>query len=128
IYLDPADRRQWQGTIEEPGAIRSFEAAVRRFDGAVIWVRFTARAVSGADGQVLHYEGALEDVTDRRRAEEALRASEERFRSLVQNASDLISILSPEGVVSYESPSHQRVLGLEPEEHADRSLLDLVHP
>jgi diguanylate cyclase (GGDEF)-like protein/PAS domain S-box-containing protein len=132
IYLDPAARRQWQGqwqgTTEGDGAIRSFEAAVRRFDGEVIWVRFTARAVCGAGGEVLHYEGALEDVTDRRRAEEALRASEERFRSLVQNASDLISILSPEGVVRYESPSHRRVLGLEPEEHAGCSLLDLVHP
>jgi diguanylate cyclase (GGDEF)-like protein/PAS domain S-box-containing protein len=128
IYLDPAERRQWQGTIAGAGAIRSFEAAVRRYDGEIIWVRFTVRAVSGPDGGVLYYEGALEDVTDRRRAEEALRASEERFRSLVQNASDLISILSPEGVVRYESPSHQRLLGLEPEEHAGRNLLDLVHP
>ncbi len=100
----------------------------RRLDGAVIWVRFTVRAVRGEAGEILHYEGALEDVTDRRRAEEALRASEERFRSLVQNASDLISILDADGTVRYESPSHGRVLGLEPEAHAGRSLLDLVHP
>jgi diguanylate cyclase (GGDEF)-like protein/PAS domain S-box-containing protein len=128
IYLDPEDRRRWQRRMEGAGAVQSFEAAVRRFDGAVIWVRFTARAVPGEDGGVLRYEGVLEDVTDRRRAEEALRASEERFRSLVQNASDLISILTAEGVVRYQSPSHQRLLGLDPEVDTGRSLLDLVHP
>ncbi len=86
------------------------------------------RAIRGEESRILRYEGALEDVTDRRRAEEALRASEERFRSLVQNASDLISILDADGIVRYESPSHQRVLGLYPEEHAGRNVLDLVHP
>ena len=100
------------GPSRAPARCRASRPRVRRRrDGAVIWVRFTVRAVRGAQGEVLHYEGALEDVTDRRHAEEALRASEERFRSLVQNASDLISILSADGTVRYESPSHQRVLG-----------------
>ncbi|MFL6258109.1 MAG: EAL domain-containing protein [Thermoanaerobaculia bacterium] len=129
LYLDPEDRSRWQRSFAESGPVQSFEARVRRrLDGAVIWVRFTVRAVRGEAGEILHYEGALEDVTGRRNAEEALRASEERFRSLVQNASDLISILDADGTVRYESPSHQRVLGLEPETHVGRSLVGLVHP
>jgi len=89
LYLDPDDRHRWQRAFEGPGSVRSFEARVRRrLDGVVIWVRFTVRAVRGEEGEILHYEGALEDITDRRRAEEGLRASEERFRSLVQNASE----------------------------------------
>jgi diguanylate cyclase (GGDEF)-like protein/PAS domain S-box-containing protein len=128
LYLDPEDRLRWQRAFEGSGPVQSFEARVRRHaDGEAIWVRFTVRAVRGEAGEVLHYEGALEEVTDRRRAEEALRASEERFRSLVQNASDLISILDADGTVRYESPSHLRVLGLAPETHAGRSLLELVH-
>src|SRR4051794_27797847 len=129
LYLDPEDRRRWQRAFAEPGTVQqSFEARIRRrLDGTVIWVRFTVRAVRGEEGEILFYEGALEDVTARRDAEEALRVSEERFRSLVQNASDLISILDADGTVRYESPSHQRVLGLEPETHVGRSLLDLVH-
>ncbi len=128
IYVDREDRQRWQRSMGL-GSVQSFEARVRRFnDGLIIWVRFTVRAIRGEGGRILHYEGALEDVTDRRSAEEALRASEERFRSLVQNASDLVSILDADGVVRYESPSHQRVLGLFPEEHAGRNVLDLVHP
>ena len=128
LYQDPEDRRRWQQAIAAAASAQSFEARVRRFDGVVIWVRFTVRAFRGDDGEILRYEGALEDITDRHRAEEALRASEERFRSLVQNASDLICILDARGIVRYESPSHCRVLGSEPEEHVGRSLPELVHP
>jgi diguanylate cyclase (GGDEF)-like protein/PAS domain S-box-containing protein len=128
LYEDPEDRNRWQQVIRSAGSAQSFEARVRRFDGDVIWVRFTVRAVRGDDGEILRYDGALEDITDRHRAEEALRSSEERFRSLVQNASDLICILDAQGIVRYESPSHQRVLGSEPEEHVGRSLPEMVHP
>lgn len=127
-YVDPEDRRRWQRALASAGSAQSFEARLRRYDGSIIWARFTVRAFRGDNGEILRYEGALEDVTDRRRAEEALRASEERFRSLVQNASDLISILDDDGVVRYESPSHQRVLGNGTEEHAGRNMRDLVHP
>jgi diguanylate cyclase (GGDEF)-like protein/PAS domain S-box-containing protein len=129
IYCDPEDRRRWQRVLEEStGPVQSFEARVRRYDGSAIWVRFSVQGFRDRGGKVLRYEGALEDVTDRRRAEEALRESEERFRALVQNATDMISILDPGANVLYESPSHQRILGHPPEERLGRSALDLIHP
>src|SRR5262249_9818173 len=77
LYLDPEERHRWQRSFAESGPVQSFEAWVRRrMDGEAIWVRFTVRAVRGEGGEILHYEGALEDVTGRRHAEEALRASE----------------------------------------------------
>jgi diguanylate cyclase (GGDEF)-like protein/PAS domain S-box-containing protein len=130
MYFDPADRHQWQVSLESEDQVpvQTFEARLRRHQGTVIWARFTLQAFRDADGQILRYEGALEDVTARRQAEEALRASEERFRALVQNASDLIGILEQSGSVRYESPSHQRVLGHAPDEHQGKSFLELVHP
>jgi diguanylate cyclase (GGDEF)-like protein/PAS domain S-box-containing protein len=129
IYYDPEDRRRWQSTLaSEAGSAQTFEARVRRYDSEVIWVRFSVRAVRDEAGRIERYEGALEDVTDRRRAEEALRASEERFRALVANASDMIAIVDREGTILYESPSHGRILGVEPGEHLGRSLPEIVHP
>ncbi|HET9227324.1 MAG TPA: EAL domain-containing protein [Thermoanaerobaculia bacterium] len=137
IYYNPEDRQRWQRSFEEDDregetgiggiGIRSFETRVRRPDGAIIWVRFSLRAFRDEEGKILRYEGALEDITDRRRAQDALRASEERFRALVQNASDMISILDPEGAVLYASPSHHRLLGHPSESFVGGSYLDFVH-
>ncbi len=129
IYFDPDDRLRWQRLVEaESGSgVSAFEARVRRYDGTVIWVRFSLRAYRDDQGKILRYEGALEDVTGRRVAEEALRASEERFRALVQNASDMISILELDGTLRYASPSHQRLLGHSAGDLIGGNLLDLVH-
>jgi PAS domain S-box-containing protein len=56
----------------------------------------------------------LHNITERRRAEDALRSSEDRFRSLVQNAQDIITVHDQNLVVTYESPSVSRLLGYEP--------------
>jgi PAS domain S-box-containing protein len=61
-------------------------------------------------------------------AERALRASEERFRSLIEHGSDTITILDADGRIAYASPPIERVLGYHAEEMRGRSALDYVHP
>ena len=63
----------------------------------------------------------IHDITERWR-------SEERFRSLVQNASDLITVISPDTTVLYQSPAARRILGYDPEELVAAKLVDFVHP
>jgi diguanylate cyclase (GGDEF)-like protein/PAS domain S-box-containing protein len=74
------------------------------------------------------YAALTAEVDERKAAEQALRASEERFRSLVQNSSDVISIVDADGAVRYHSESVRRVLGYDPGELVDGDPLTLVHP
>ncbi|MBI3360334.1 MAG: PAS domain S-box protein [Chloroflexi bacterium] len=72
LYDIPDDRKRWEALMNRDGLVRDFEARVRRSDGAVIWVRDSARAVRDAKGHVLYYEGSWEDISQRKQAEEAL--------------------------------------------------------
>ncbi len=101
-------------------------------NGEEKWVWEQGQGVFGADGALQCLEGFITDVTDRMRAAEALRESEERFRRLAENAQDLIYRyeLLPQRRFSFVSPSATAITGYTPEEHyADPDLgAGLVHP
>jgi len=65
---------------------------------------------------------------ERKKADDALKSSEERFKLLIENALDLITILDVDGTMRYVSPSHKRILGYEDEELLGRRVFDFVHP
>jgi diguanylate cyclase (GGDEF)-like protein/PAS domain S-box-containing protein len=78
-------------------------------------------------GKLLLY-AIIHDVTERIRAEEALRRSETYFRTVIENASEIISILQPDGRILYNSPSIERVLGYKTAKAVDGNLYNFVHP
>lgn len=79
LYVKPETLRHWETVMEEQGIVRSFEARLRRHDGEIIWVRDTARAILDDDGKLLHYEGSLEDITERKRTEAALQDAQQKL-------------------------------------------------
>lgn len=71
---------------------------------------------------------AIEVALVRRDMERKLRDSERRFRLLIENAQDLITVLGPDGTIRFESPSVRRVLGYDPAELRDETVFDYCHP
>jgi PAS domain S-box-containing protein len=69
-----------------------------------------------------------DEIAERERIEQVLRRSEEHFRSLIENASDVITIIDSNGTILYESPSVERVLGLKPQTLIGANALSLTHP
>ena len=75
-------------------------------------------------------EGALREwghVIERRRAEEALQSSEEHFRSLIENALDIITVVDEQGTIHYASPSMERVLGYSSQDRIGTNMFGLLH-
>jgi len=126
-YVDPEERRRWSAMLDNAAGVVEIDLHHRRQDGAMIWLRDTARAVRDADGRTMYYEGALQDVTERVRAEEAVRRSEARFRSLIENAHDGVLILSRDGGIIYQSPAIERLLGYPAALAGNVRPFDLIH-
>ena len=80
------------------------------------------------DGKPKYLLGISEDITERKRSEDQLRENEEYYRSVVENAHDLIIETDYGGSFIYVSPNHESILGYEPEELVGKSIFDKIHP
>ena len=129
--IHPDDR----GKIDEmdrkhltEGAAYDVEYRVIWPDGSLHWLRERAQSVRNAHGRVIRLLGVTMDVTDRKAAEEALRQSEVRFRSLVEHSSDLITVVDAARIRRYASPSYEQVLGYHPDELIGSPIDEINHP
>ncbi len=87
-YLNSEDRETFRQTMEAKGEISDFEVQLQKRDGSPIWASIKARAVRDEKGGIHHFEGLLEDITQRKHAEKALRKSEERYRTILNEMSE----------------------------------------
>jgi PAS domain S-box-containing protein len=69
IYCDPKRREEFKDQLEEFGVVRDFEHQVFRKDGSKIWIAVNARVVRNNEGEVLYYEGTVQEISERKRAE-----------------------------------------------------------
>ena len=124
LYLRPEDRQAFLAAVEEHKHLAGREACYRRADGAPLWVLESASWV--ADRNVI--EGTMVDITERRQAEEMLRAREHRFRALIENSTEAIALADPTGTFIFASENTERVLGYKPADLLRRKFQDLLHP
>ena len=93
-------RSMFKEWLEREGQITGLESAWTRKDGTTLFFRENARAIRDDSGNILYYEGTIEDITERKKAEEELRESEERYRNIVELAPDGIVTTDLKGVIT----------------------------
>lgn len=110
IYAHTEQRAELLRRIEEHGQYSAQEFQMFRKDGTTIWVCDNSRAVKDARGRTLYFEGTLQNITGRKRAEEALLRSEEKYRLLVDMSQDGV-FLSQAGKLVYVNRAFAQMLG-----------------
>jgi two-component system NtrC family sensor kinase len=105
-----------QSIVETGKALVNVEQRETYPDGREGWASTTKLPLRDARGAIIGTLGISHDITVRRRAEEALRESEERWRTLMDNSQEMVMLVDRDGLFVYASPSVQRWLGHEPGE------------
>ncbi len=129
--LHPDDRplaaKAFQELLSAPGTTRSIQARFLARDGTYIWVEVLAVNMLN-DPIVQGIVMDTRDITDRRRIEEELHRNEQRYRTLVQNSSDIIVVIDEQGTNQYISSSYEKITGYTIQERLGQRSTDLVHP
>jgi PAS domain S-box-containing protein len=99
------ERKKFIEQIELHGEVTGLESAWNRQDGSVVYIRESARAIRDPNGTTLYYDGSVEDISERKRAEEELSRSEEKYRSIFENVQDVYYEVTFDGTILEISPS-----------------------
>ena len=112
------------------GEIETYQMEKRYFhkQGSTVWVLLSVSLVRTAEGEPLHFVLQIQNITDQKLAEHALRQSEAEYRLLADNSNDMIVRIGTDGVRRYASPACRQLLGFEPEELIGESPLSVIHP
>ncbi len=93
IYVNPYERDEFQKIMQERGLVKGFELQVYRRDRTTIWVQMDARAVQNSSGDILYYEGIIQDISDRKRQKEILEEMvKERTTELANANAEIIAL------------------------------------
>jgi phosphoserine phosphatase RsbU/P len=131
-HTHPDDRERQRAMIAElrAGRINEFTLEKRYIhkDGHVIWSNLTVVALRDEHGRLTQQFSMMEDITERREAEQRLRRSEQRFRRFVENANEILYSLTSAGVLVFVSPIWTAKLGHAVEDVVGHSITEYLHP
>jgi len=130
-YIHPSFLRamhdKFQEVLQSPNSEKNIDVKMRHINDEYIWIEVKAKNMFHNE----YVKGiliSLRDITYRKKAEEIISLSEQRFKGLVQSGADMIAILDVNCVVQYTSPTIKTIIGIDPATLNGKNILDHVHP
>ncbi|MCJ7801341.1 MAG: PAS domain S-box protein, partial [Candidatus Marinimicrobia bacterium] len=125
LYVSPSTRKLFSNKLQDKGSVKNEEIRLLRKDGNTFIGSVTATAVKNEDGRVIHYDGLVEDITERAELRIKLQENEEKFRSIVFNSPSIIMQADRHGIISFINYKYS---GFERENIIGKSIYDLIPP
>jgi len=126
IYVHPAARAEYQSLMQRDGMVREFEYQVRARDGAVLWLSDSATAVRDETGEIIRYEGTVRDITDQRRAEDAIAEGRRLLQQVIDTVPAVINVKDKQLRYILMNRYMAGIFGVEPADAIGRTTTDLM--
>ncbi len=126
LYVIPKRRTDFIWLMQQYNAVSGFESQVYRKGGDIIWISENARSVRNEAGKILYFEGTVQEITERKRAEEDLRKSETKNRALLNLIPDTLFRLNCQGMYLDYKTATVNDSGISASETVGRNLRDLL--
>src|SRR6516162_4218542 len=126
IYMNPAAREQFQRLMQRDGMMRDFEYQVRQRGGDILWLSDSAKAVRDEKGQVVRYEGTVRDITDQKRAEDAIAEGRRLLQQVIDTVPAIINMKDKNLRYILMSRYMAGIFGIEPADAIGHTTGDLI--
>jgi PAS domain S-box-containing protein len=125
-YYDDITRAEFIKEIEEKGRITNFEARWVNRKGEIIYLLENAIAIKDINEKTLYYDGFVEDITKRKNAENELKESEARYRSIIESFPDFLIVSDSESYIFYMNDIAQKMTGITPDLYKKTKWRDII--
>jgi len=127
-YLNTEDRRRYINNLRSKGSLPGYEVQFKRKDGSVFWGSLTSKPTLDEEGSIQYLDGILEDITERKSIQRALRESQQQYRRLLDHNPAAI-VVHVNGIIVYANKaSLDLVAAKRPEDALGKKIFDFVHP
>jgi PAS domain S-box-containing protein len=126
IYVDPSARAVYQSMMQRDGMVREFEYQVRQRTGSILWLSDSASVVRDEAGEVVRYEGTVRDITDQKRAEDAIAEGRRLLQQVIDTVPAVINVKNRDLRYVLMNRYMAGIFGIEPAAAIGRTTSDLM--